>query len=670
MKKYYLFSNKEFKATDLSKINDSVETGLKQYSDLVLMNSNGIIYGLNITQNSSGSITISSGAVLYDGIFGMIESTGRVINLTVPTSGSQIYTISVSYLETLDTAVSGYTSVLVTDKNRTKITMDSSTRRFGSLSSFVRTSEVVADGEYVLASVTLTSGGIAKIDGSNRQYSKPNFDRLNLQSQTSFKIETNQSIITSILTDTIQAENIELIDSVGNFSYDNSYGLLFNRNSVAPSGNVSAPEHTPRIINNGICFEPEYTNFLLNSDTPISQSITLVAGTYTFNMVGEGSVELRGSVDGYISTVSNSGMITFKLNSTNIVSFTIDGVVTKFSCTDTASMVTYLPILSQIVTKKRENCQIYYPQNELKYSAELQKPIWESSGIVVDYNGDYTSTINTTLTSGYISNNAQCFTDATRTFFVKLKGGTFVGVIKIQLLSIDGNTLKAETIINTTELSNTEYKTFTVSSANDGNDLRCRIYYIMSTDGHFFVGKTALTQGILTDFELTNSVAVHKSSTLQFPDDVEQNGFIEFDSILPSISNGKTYYIFGNQYLGLYRNSTTPISSNIISFVNSNNGNGSEINSFDCGNIWDGLKHSFKIEWRNYTLNGLRYMQKLVYIDDVLKYCTDVSSISNATLWSPKVALSISDGDVFGTISNVKFGFPSLPEGSVAQIHV
>jgi len=75
--------------------------------------------------------------------------------------------------------------------------------------------------------------------------------------------------------------------------------------------------------------EPARTNYLLNSATPATQTVSLTANTYTLWITGAGSVALSGGPTG---TATAGAPVTFTLASTTSVTFTITGTVSFFQC--------------------------------------------------------------------------------------------------------------------------------------------------------------------------------------------------------------------------------------------------------------------------------------------------------------------------------------------------
>lgn len=101
----------------------------------------------------------------------------------------------------------------------------------------------------------------------------------------------------------------------------------------------------------GLLLEEQKTNFLLNSLTPATQSVSLALGTYTVWMEGSGTVTTAaGTAVGTGFGVASGGAIgtfgtinTFTLTTAGTVSFTVAGTVTAFQCeggTFATSMIT------------------------------------------------------------------------------------------------------------------------------------------------------------------------------------------------------------------------------------------------------------------------------------------------------------------------------------------
>lgn len=89
------------------------------------------------------------------------------------------------------------------------------------------------------------------------------------------------------------------------------------------------------------------------------------------------------------------------------------------------------------------------------------------------------------------------------------------------------------------------------------------------------------------------------------------------------------------------------------------------------GNVWDGALHTFKVEWRNYTLGGTQYMHLYLYVDGVAKYSSGNLATATVTNWSSDERLWVSKGEVYGVLRDLTIGAVSacaLPAGAIPAI--
>jgi len=105
----------------------------------------------------------------------------------------------------------------------------------------------------------------------------------------------------------------------------------------------------------GALIEPQRTNYLLNSGTPATQSVSLGAGTYTLWIAGSGSCVLSGGPTG---TATAGSPATFTLGSTTSVTFTISGTVTRFQVELGLEPTSFIPTTSAQVTRAADLPQL------------------------------------------------------------------------------------------------------------------------------------------------------------------------------------------------------------------------------------------------------------------------------------------------------------------------
>lgn len=144
-----------------------------------------------------------------------------------------------------------------------------------------------------------------------------------------------------------------------------SGGSIINKNQVQEViGN-----DIPRIDWNGgkpgFLIEEQRTNYLLNSDTPVTQSVSLTTGTYTLSVIGSGSCTLSGGPSG---TATEGSDITFTLASTTTVTFTVTGSLIRFQCEKGPYSTSYIPTTSAAATRLEDVVNLpissFWNQNE------------------------------------------------------------------------------------------------------------------------------------------------------------------------------------------------------------------------------------------------------------------------------------------------------------------
>lgn len=153
-----------------------------------------------------------------------------------------------------------------------------------------------------------------------------------------------------------------------------------------------------------------------------------------------------------------------------------------------------------------------------------------------------------------------------------------------------------------------------------------------------------------------------------------QNGFIEWDSVNPpNVANTTAFYHLGSGlsgYPGLYRYQWGTTTQSAVITRRAMDGN--EPGAFrDVGSVpssfYSGAKVRSRLEWSNYTLNGVRYMWLKLTIDGVVLYNKNFAADIGATTWTPVTDAStlISGGIVNAVVSNVVIGLPPLPAGAI-----
>jgi len=97
------------------------------------------------------------------------------------------------------------------------------------------------------------------------------------------------------------------------------------------------------------------TNFLLNSGTPSTQTVSLNAGTYTLWVTGGGSCLLNGGPTG---TATEGSPARFTLGGTTSVGFHVSGSLGVFQCEDTPDPTAYIATAGASVTQTADLCNL------------------------------------------------------------------------------------------------------------------------------------------------------------------------------------------------------------------------------------------------------------------------------------------------------------------------
>lgn len=144
----------------------------------------------------------------------------------------------------------------------------------------------------------------------------------------------------------------------------------------------------------GVLIEPQRTNFLLNSLTPVTQVITLATGTYTLWHEGSGSVTssattavgtgFGSSVSGALGTYGTPN--TFVITTAGTVTITVTGTVTSFQVEDGTFATSLIITTGAQATRSRDdmtsNIASVYNNLEGSFVAEHMPSQNNTSGVI------------------------------------------------------------------------------------------------------------------------------------------------------------------------------------------------------------------------------------------------------------------------------------------------
>ncbi|RYD50585.1 MAG: hypothetical protein EOP52_13820 [Sphingobacteriales bacterium] len=108
----------------------------------------------------------------------------------------------------------------------------------------------------------------------------------------------------------------------------------------------------------GLLSEETRTNFLLNSASPSSQTVSLNAGSYTLWVEGAGScVCAAGTAAGSgFGTATAGSKVTFSISTAGTVVFTVTGGLARFQCENGIAETSFITTTSAAATRAGDVC--------------------------------------------------------------------------------------------------------------------------------------------------------------------------------------------------------------------------------------------------------------------------------------------------------------------------
>lgn len=340
----------------------------------------------------------------------------------------------------------------------------------------------------------------------------------------------------------------------------------------------------------------------------------------------------------------------------------------------------YSKTTTAAVTRNADQLGVCLPHNYLKDSRDITTSNWTLDGSATRTGNttagpDGTTTVDElTLTTGATDGIYQAVTPDIRpsstawtvvgTF---LKGNiTSTDSVNLRLDNQAGTNIAAQQISASDFPDTTNALTFYVTGtpAAAATAIRASIY-VNSLAGTRTIKPVALG---LYRGSFPGPVVMTESSNIPIPSNgyswptwLTQNGYVEFKALLPPISTGLTYYLFGDSTFGIYRDTAAGTGSNQLKVVKTGANGSTTVTVANASNVWDGALHTFRIEWLNFTRSGTQFMYLRLYVDGVLK--SSDSDLSSLGSWSTPDRLLFSSGSVYATIRNVAIGVPTWTTG-------
>ncbi|QLL42433.1 hypothetical protein [Sulfitobacter pontiacus] len=109
----------------------------------------------------------------------------------------------------------------------------------------------------------------------------------------------------------------------------------------------------------GLLSEPTSTNYLLNSTTPATQTVTVATGTYTLSVYGTGSATASGDLSAGAGVAATDGSpVTMTVTGSGVVTITVAGTLTGFQLEKLAFPTSLIKTTGATVSRNRDYAEL------------------------------------------------------------------------------------------------------------------------------------------------------------------------------------------------------------------------------------------------------------------------------------------------------------------------
>lgn len=374
----------------------------------------------------------------------------------------------------------------------------------------------------------------------------------------------------------------------------------------------------------------------------------------------------------------------------------------------------YIKTTTAAVARNADFVGIHLPHNYLRHSHDLTQKVDQGTDSSVA--SDLTKWVcrgpttvmavarDATTADGTATGTTLTFNDATDSIFQRIvpdfRPSSSPITFAVTVRKTAGSPTSAKIRLLTSTSSTGAYDQFselaatTITFADFPDNTSSRTYYVQGTPGatavdigaeiignsgtgNFVVEHCGVFKGLFPGLcPVTESANIPlPKAGLQWLNSFAQNGYIQFEAVLPTISTGTQYAVVGDldagtAYLYLERESSYTTAQNYLKLARRHNGGLASEASIDVVNVWDKASHTYKIWWRNYTTSGTQTMTYGLDIDGANEFTSSDLASSTVTSWSSPERLWLSFGKVFATIRDFEMNAYAVPAGSVPALAV